>query len=165
MNVHIYKTIKSPEQPFVHVHFVINQDHHIVEINDGMARNTSLSRKDIRDAIFNNKLMKYKFQADDEGFYTVNDMNADIVVSGNVSDYNHDRYSQFTFEITNKDNVRSLTINSTFNKKQVTTVIPIESEPHKEELSHMVHSIISELYSGFGDWVDSCVCSSYEDEW
>lgn len=157
MSVHTYRTTKSAKQPFVHVHFVINTDHHIVEINDAMAENTRLSHKAIKDAIVNNKFDKYVFQADDEGFYTIDDMNSDIVVSGNVTDYNDDPYSKFIFEIKDVDNVRSLIIRTTFNQRQVTTVIPIGSRTHKRILAKMVHSITSALYSGFSDWYIECI--------
>ena len=156
MNVHTYKTTKSDKQCFIHVHFVIDKDHHIVEINDAMVGNIRFSRKVIKDAIFNNKAFdKYVFQADDEGFYTSGKMNPDIVVSGNVTDYD-DPYSKFILEITDIDNVRSVVIKSTFNNKQVTTIIPIGSEVHKEQLLEMLHSILFALYSGFEDWTNEC---------
>ena len=84
------------------VHFVIDTDH-IVEINDAMVTNSYLSLKAIKAAIFSDKdFEKYVFKAD-EGFYHVDDMNIDIVVSGNVTNCEDD-ISRFILEIKNIDN-------------------------------------------------------------
>ena len=157
MELRTYTTVKSPKQEFIHVHLVIGDDHHIVEINDAMARNRHLFRNDVRDAIYRDtNFEKYTFQADDEGFTEAEEMNADITQSGNVNDCDYP-YSRFTFEIREIGNVRSAIIGSTFNNKQVTTTIPIESETSKANFFKMMCKMKSCLYDGFYGWVAACV--------
>ena len=165
MRVRAYRTVKSPKQEFVHVHLVIGDDHHIVEINDAMAENRHLSYSDIRDAIYGDtNFEKYTFQADDEGFREVDEMNSDIIPSGNVSNC-HYPYSRFTFKIRKIGNSRVAVIKSTFNSKQVTTTIPIESETSKASFLEMMCTILRKLYGGFYRWCDLCMESMCDDMW
>jgi hypothetical protein len=161
MNVRIYKTTKSEEQPFIHVHILINTDHHIIEINDGNATNAFLSVDSLENAIFNGAAFDtYTFQADDEGFYVQGKVNRDIIPSGNTK-CNY-KYSRFILDIKDINGVRSVIITSTFNKKETITTIPIKSHINKEESFQLIKSIRSNLYSGFYEWVDECMSSCYD---
>ena len=161
MSVRTYKTTKSPNQVFVHIHFVIGEDHHIVEINDAMSKNRRLSDKDIKDAISSEVDYKYIFQADDEGFYQVSNLNPDTVVSGNVTNYDNDSESRFIFMIKAMGGTRYVILKSTFNNKQVTTVEALVSPEQNKIIAKMVSSIVSILYSGLDDWLNECY-RSYE---
>jgi hypothetical protein len=167
MEFRTYTTIKSPEQPFIHVHFIIGENHHIVEINDANANFSILRKENLECVILNdiipgafafgdvNEFKIYTFKADKEGFQLVKDMNTDIIVSGNITGCT-DKFSKFTLEINDENNVWVLIIRTTFNNQQVESIIPIDTQEKRIKAVNDVYSMIRTLYKSFSIWKDNC---------
>lgn len=160
MEFSTYTKLKSEKQPFRHVHFLINGDHHIIEINDPMSLHSMgrFNKDEFRNAIKNDGKFNYEFDADDEGFYLLGgETNNDITVSGNISNHK-DEFSTFHIKVLKG----ILIITSTFNKKKVTTVIFLDKKEEDEVMSKVIE-MIRKLFFEFYNWVDECLCSDMDE--
>lgn len=169
MDLSTYTTYKSEIERYIHVHLLINNDHHIIEINNVMAmiKNYYLPRKYIENVIYEqDNLDTFIFQADNMGFnddMMTEDEKMKATVEGNVTDCEYDE-SRLMIKIEPKDDIKTLIITSNFNNKQVESIIPIKTNTDKGELVDSLFRIMKTLRKASLEFFDICMLTSYPDE-
>ena len=167
MEFSTYTTVKSAKQPFPHIHFLVCGDHHILEINDAMARHEIFYVTDFENAVQRDEEFEdFFFQADDEGYHETAETleaNSAPVSSGNVTD-TEENYSTFTVKVNNGDNGKRVVIMTTFNRKQVETIFNVDTQEKKDEAVKVVPKITKAIGKGISQWFDECQNSVFEED-
>lgn len=171
MNFAISTLIKSDEQPFPQVHFMLGGKYHIVEINDCNQDVPRFSFDHLSRSIFGKKqLERFTFCSSDEGYYPIGDSDSLLATFGvpHVGNYSPFPYSRFSLEVRGHRNKKYVKISSTFNNKKVVSKLCLADFPDEEQkelLCRNLEAIIRKLYKRRSSWMFECLNSMFDDDY
>lgn len=143
----LYISDKPNWESFVHVNIIIDNAHHIVEINDANVT-VKFDFKNFKKSLKNKgKFKEFIFCCDDEGFHNgKSEVKEDIFKNGGKN------YSHLSITVKN----RNVIITSFYKNSVIKTYLPI-TDTNTDEVYKKVTDIIDILFEGLDEWYGRCM--------
>lgn len=143
----LYISDKPNWETFVHVNIVIDNAHHIIEINNANV-SFNFDFEKFKKSVKNGNIFKeFIFCFDDEGYHNgKSEEKEDIFKNGSKN------YSHLSIAVKN----RNVIITSFYKNSVIKTYLPI-TNTNTDEICKKINDISNILFEGFNKWYGRCI--------